>query len=207
MAQATRDDSPSTKYLKTAELMDGALLELLNEKDLDYITIKEICHRAGVSRSTFYLHYEGVADLLAESSQLLIDRLVGKFESSSERGSLVSRLKTCPEDELRLMVPAYLNPYLEFVRDNRRFFSAVVDHPDAFRLRSTYEQLEGNVFAPIFDRLLTPQKMRPYLMAFYLHGLMAIVARWIRGGCSEPVPYIAEIMQHCCIEQARREAE
>lgn len=47
--------------------MDEAFLELLGEKDFPYITVKEICSRAGVNRSTFYLHYETIEDLLAES--------------------------------------------------------------------------------------------------------------------------------------------
>ena len=53
--------------------MDAAFLELLEEKDFAYITVKEICARAGVNRSTFYLHYETIADLLAESAQHIID--------------------------------------------------------------------------------------------------------------------------------------
>ena len=47
--------------------MDEAFLILLEKKDYDYITIKEICEKAGVNRSTFYLHYETLDDLLKES--------------------------------------------------------------------------------------------------------------------------------------------
>ena len=45
-----------SKYFNTARLMDEALLILLEKKDIEYITIKEICNKAGVNRSTFYLH-------------------------------------------------------------------------------------------------------------------------------------------------------
>lgn len=47
-----------SKYFNTAIKMDKAFLELLSEKDFEYITIKDICKKAGVNRSTFYLHYE-----------------------------------------------------------------------------------------------------------------------------------------------------
>ena len=47
-----------SKYFNTAVRMDKALIELLEKKDFEYITIKEICQAAGVNRSTFYLHYE-----------------------------------------------------------------------------------------------------------------------------------------------------
>lgn len=56
-----------SKYYNTAVLMDQALLALLEKKDYDFITVKEICEKAGVNRSTFYLHYESIGDLLEES--------------------------------------------------------------------------------------------------------------------------------------------
>lgn len=46
-----------SRYFSTAVKMDRAFLELLDKKDLPFITVKEICEKAGVNRSTFYLHY------------------------------------------------------------------------------------------------------------------------------------------------------
>ena len=43
-----------------------ALLELMLEKGLDHITAKELAERAGIGRSTFYVHYESVYDALQE---------------------------------------------------------------------------------------------------------------------------------------------
>ena len=56
-----------SKYFATAARMDEAFLALLDKKNFAYITVKEICEAAGVNRSTFYLHYETMADLLSES--------------------------------------------------------------------------------------------------------------------------------------------
>ena len=60
-----------SKYFNTALRMDEALLALLEQKDLEYITVKELCRQAGVNRSTFYLHYETIGDLMNEA----LDRL------------------------------------------------------------------------------------------------------------------------------------
>lgn len=65
-----------SKYFNTALLMDEALIYLLDKKDIDYITIKEICEKAGVNRSTFYLHYESIDDLLEETMQYIIKNLL-----------------------------------------------------------------------------------------------------------------------------------
>ena len=53
-----------SKYYNTALLMNQAFIELLNKKDFEFITVKDICKKAGVNRSTFYLHYESINDLL-----------------------------------------------------------------------------------------------------------------------------------------------
>ena len=58
-----------SKYFNTALRMDEALIALLEKKDLEYITVKEICEKAGVNRSTFYLHYESIADLVNEAME------------------------------------------------------------------------------------------------------------------------------------------
>ena len=42
-----------SKYHNTALLMNQALVELLNKKDFEYITVKEICAKAG--GKSFYL--------------------------------------------------------------------------------------------------------------------------------------------------------
>lgn len=64
-------EKKTSKYYETARLMDEALLVLLEKKDFAFITIKEICAKAGVNRSTFYLHYENTNDLLAETISMI----------------------------------------------------------------------------------------------------------------------------------------
>lgn len=55
-----------SKYFNTASKMNDALISLLNKKDFEYITIKDICEVANVNRSTFYLHYSNTYELLEE---------------------------------------------------------------------------------------------------------------------------------------------
>ena len=67
-----------SKYFNTARMMDEALIELLCKKDIQYISVKEICAKAGVNRSTFYLHYETISDLLEET----IEHIQAEFQKS-----------------------------------------------------------------------------------------------------------------------------
>lgn len=84
-----------SKYFHAAARMDEALLALLETKDLAYITVKEICAQAGVNRSTFYLHYETIADLLEES----VEHMNAQFLSYMQQHdpvTFLSRLRDCP---------------------------------------------------------------------------------------------------------------
>lgn len=77
-------DKFQSKYFNTAILMDEALLLLLEKKDYQYITVKEICQKAGVNRSTFYLHYETMDDLLKEATSMINKRFYESFGSKKD---------------------------------------------------------------------------------------------------------------------------
>lgn len=82
--------------------MGEALLELLGEKDLAFITVKAICTRAGVSRSTFYLHYETIGDLLDESLLYIQEQFWAGY-----RGELGTPPDLRCADEIEQMIMAY----------------------------------------------------------------------------------------------------
>ena len=42
----------------TKRLLQDALLELLEEKSLEKITVTQVCSKADVNRSTFYAYYQ-----------------------------------------------------------------------------------------------------------------------------------------------------
>lgn len=115
-----------SKYFATAIRMDEAFLELIEKKDFAYITVKEICEKAGVNRSTFYLHYETIDDLLAESAQHIIDQFVEFMPYDT--ADFIEKLQDRPIEELYLITPAYLTPYLTYIREHRRIFRATVEH-------------------------------------------------------------------------------
>ena len=48
----------------TKEIIIQTLLELLNEKPLAKITVKDIVERCGVNRNTFYYHFRDIPDVM-----------------------------------------------------------------------------------------------------------------------------------------------
>ena len=184
-----------SKYFNTAVRMDEAFLALLEKKDFAYITVKEVCEKAGVNRSTFYLHYETVSDLLSESVSYLYSQFLNYI--TPDNAGIVARLRDCPMEELYLATPAYLTPYLSYIKDHKRLFRTAVENASALRLSETYDKMLRHVFTPILERFQVPEQDRNYIMAFYIHGLMAIITEWLEDDCGDSIDHIITVIQQC----------
>ncbi len=64
---------------RSREWMKNALLELIDEKDYEEITVSEITARAGLSRPTFYLHYKTKEEILLDYLDTIFDRILEEF--------------------------------------------------------------------------------------------------------------------------------
>lgn len=188
----TRSES---KYFATSARMDEAFLALLEEKDFAYITVKEICEKAGVNRSTFYLHYETVGDLLAESTRYIIDKLVENMPQDT--ADFFEKLQTRPLEELYLITPEYLTPYLNFVKEHRRIFRTAVEQASVLGMDDVYLALNRHVFAPILNRFHVLPSEQKYMMPFYINGLMGIINEWLKEDCKDSVEQITSVIQLC----------
>lgn len=184
-----------SRYFNTALRMDQAFLELLEKKDMEYITVKEICEAAGVNRSTFYLHYETIGDLLAESVQYMNEQFLEHMKMCGE--AFVSRIRECPLEELYLVTPAYLTPYLEYIAQNKRLFRTALKNSGSLGLGKTYRRMMRHVFTPILERFQIAEPDRPYMVAFYIHGLMAIISEWLKHDCADSISHVSAIMEQC----------
>ena len=174
-----------SKYFNTAIKMDEALITLLEKKDFEYITIKEICDTAGVNRSTFYLHYENTSDLLKETTRYIIDKHLAYYEIDQKRISL--QFETCKREELLFITDEYLVPYLTFIKDNQRLFKVSIKQFNSFNMNEVYGRMFEHIFNPILERFHVPEKERAYVMKFYLTGVFAIVMEWLDKNCSDNI--------------------
>ena len=185
-----------SRYFNTAVRFNKALLSLLENKPFEYITISEICEKAQVHRSTFYLHYENTCDLLKETTTYVLDNFTSYFSIDAE--SIVAQFANCDLEDLKFINGKYLHPYLSFIKENRRVFSAVLSQPVAFDSKAIFHRLFDNIFNPILDRFHYPRDEQNYVMMFYLNGITAIITEWLKGGCQTSIEDISAII-HICI--------
>lgn len=184
-----------SKYFNTATKMDQAFLELLEKKDFSYITVKEICAKAGVNRSTFYLHYETVEDLLSESIEYMNKQFLSHMKQDTE--VFMTRIKECPVEQLYLVTPKYLKPYLSYIQEHKRIFYTAITKASTLRLDDSYNRMFRHVFTPILDRYQVPVEDRRYMMAFYIQGMMAIITEWLKDDCKDSMEHIMAVIQQC----------
>lgn len=186
-----------SKYFNTAKKMDIAFLELLEQKDFEYITVKEICKKAGVNRSTFYLHYETISDLLSESAEYINRHFIDYMKINSV--DFMSKLNDCPIEELNLITPEYLIPYLSYIKEHKSIFKTSVKNASVLSMDKSYSAMVKYVIDPIMNRFKIPQERRNYIMSFYISGLMAIISEWLKSDCKESVENLIAIIEDCVL--------
>ena len=190
-----------SKYFNTAVKFDKALLSLLEQKSFEYITIREICEKAGVNRSTFYLHYENMRDLLQETTQYVLDQFLSYF--TVDKKSISYRFEDCDLQELMFITPQYLIPYLNFIKDNRQVFKTSLQQIGTMDLKGVYNKMFQHIFDPILKRFQFPERERTYVMKFYLMGITAIVMEWLDNNCEDSVENIVKVIVDCVMGKIR----
>ncbi len=184
-----------SKYFNTAIKMDKAFLEILEKKDFSYVTVKEICEKAKVNRSTFYLHYETLEDLLSESVEYMNEQFLTHMKHDTE--TFMTQIKDCSLDKLYLITPKYLEPYLDYIQTYKRVFYTAITKAEILRLENSYRKLFQHVFTPILERYKVPLEDRNYIMSFYIQGIMAVITEWLRKDCKDTKEHIMAVIQRC----------
>src|SRR3569833_1748989 len=67
-----KDDA---RIRRTRMQLGTALLNLVKEKPIREITVQEVLDRSGVGRSTFYLHYRDLDDLLLRQLEMFCEAM------------------------------------------------------------------------------------------------------------------------------------
>ena len=67
--------SDNRRVKMTKRMMKEALIDLMDQKPLEKITVTEICKSADVNRSTFYAYYEDISALMLEIEDEVLEHV------------------------------------------------------------------------------------------------------------------------------------
>ena len=94
----------------------------------------------------------------------------------------------------------YLTPYLNYIKEHQKVYRTALENAEVLQLEDSYSSLLQYVLTPILERYHVPEKNRRYMLAFHIHGLMAIVTEWLKTDCADPVEEIVRIMEGCVVK-------
>lgn len=101
------------RVLRTRQLLKDALIELMQEMDVDKITVNRIAERATINRVTFYLHYKDIQDML----ETMADAMAQDVERVMTRAIEQHRTE---KNEMMLL------GLLEHIAENSAFYKVVL---------------------------------------------------------------------------------
>ncbi|MFA6846158.1 MAG: TetR family transcriptional regulator, partial [Sphaerochaetaceae bacterium] len=65
----------------TRMVLKQSLLSLMKERPITKISVKELCEKADVNRTTFYAHYTAINELLQQIESELMERIRNSLSS------------------------------------------------------------------------------------------------------------------------------
>lgn len=150
---------------RTIKLIEDAFFELIQEKEVSEITVKEICAKAQISRSTFYDHYEDYFSFL-----------------KSINGQIVENLVSCTQlyhfdTDTDLAVHALLN----FMTEKRGLFSVVFHDSNNEAIRLYIEKMKP-IVVPVWLRESNLVKEEAdFIYDYFMNCSMWLLKKWFYG--------------------------
>ena len=156
-----------------------AFIQLLATKSLEDITISQLTKKAGVNRSTFYLHYLDKQDFLEQL----------KEETLSTVRMILRKETFYPKEALEAI--------LSYFQENGAFFAEIAKNP-SFRFAD-------NIRSFILGMIESTSRSRPvivaayqmperYAITMYVSGLTGLIVDWIINGTQESPQQLTKII-------------
>jgi AcrR family transcriptional regulator len=174
---------------RTHQALQEAILELVQEKPYEAITIQEITDRSDLNRATFYLHYNSKEELLAASLESHFDAVVARI------GEAVGK-RPYWEDAASTQI------VFEYVAENHELYKVLLGEKG---LGYVIHRILGYMAA--FDEAALAQHLPPGreplaplpVLAQQLAGAFFAVARWwLENGMPYSPAEMAEMMRQMC---------
>ncbi|SDW96910.1 TetR/AcrR family transcriptional regulator [Paenibacillus sp. CF384] len=175
---------------RTKDMLRSALIELIEEKGFEAITIRDLTLKAGLNRGTFYLHYHDKFDLLEQCKT----EIWSGFEACIQLADPALLIQHVERDEpYPFMVDVF-----GFLRENSDFFRVMMGPKGDPSFIVTYKELmlkhlynKLMMLQPEDQKLLVP---RDFLTAYIISANFGVVQHWLETGMVYTPREMAQIM-------------
>lgn len=174
------------RIIKTEESLRRALLELLKAKELETITISELCRLAQINRGTFYLHYRDVHGVFRHYFEVIVEDLQKAYEEPY--------LKT--NFEINRMTPEMIQIFTH-VKKYQTFYQIVF----AEKIPMTYYYLIFDTLRKFMTQSLektaelnADKSDFKYHISYHTNAIIGILIEWNRENYQMTVEELNELL-------------
>ncbi len=160
-----------------------AFLDLLKQKPMQRITVKEVCEEAGIHRGTFYAHYTDLYDLLHQIEEEMTKNL---------RHALEPLLSTENTDPLQITTAVF-----QCLQENADLCSAILgNHGEEDFVRRLLEMGREHCIKAYskYYQNATPFEIE-YFYVFASSGCIGLLRKWVEDGMLLPASTVARMAE------------
>lgn len=165
------------RFVRTEKTITKAMVELLNKNEIRDIGIDDLIYEADVNRSTLYLHYRSVEDVL----RVLEDQLISGIYSSID-----SSHNTYEEN---------IDGLLNYIAKNKKLAKAVFSS----REKPFLDKFEELVFSNFFVDFKYSKKFKvnenSMLVYAKVDSFDTIIRLWVNDGCKMKKEEVASVLK------------
>ena len=167
---------------RTKKLLTQALTELLQKKQVNEITVKELTDLADMNRGTFYMYYRDIFDMLEKIEDELFQKL-DVIAQTHEHGDPTQQVKPILLDLFR------------FIEENQEMCRVLLSpNGDMNFLHRLYEAIRERGLEIWKDQMgsLGEQEF-DYRYSFVIFGCAGMIRAWVNRSCQETDMQMAEL--------------
>lgn len=180
---------PDRRVMRTKEKFSQVLLELMEEKNIDEVTITEIVKRADFNRGTFYAHYEKKEDLLEEIVQEMFEKLTESIRKPYADLSVVD-FNAIPSSSILLF-----DHFLE----NKRFYKLMLKPSSTYNFHTKMIKELNRLFREEFEFLIietAPNIDIELFITYRIYGIIGMIQEWIESDFKNSSSYMSDQLIH-----------
>ena len=151
---------------KTKKAMLQALTKLMSKKKINSITVKELTDLADVNRSTFYLYYKDIFDMVDQIETELVNDFSEAYDEFSKKA-------TTYDDLLSFFI--YL---FEFVQTNTEMFKIFLGYDGNYAFIEKLKDAIKHCKIPLDDT--SSEVEAHYVMPFAISGCIGVIQQWLK---------------------------
>lgn len=174
---------------KTKKQLRQGLANLMSIKSINEITVKELVEEVDINRSTFYLHYTDIYDMLEKIENELMEEIMSIITFNDE--NLKDKEDSYP----------YLVKLFTMLNNNRDICKALVGpHGDMSFVAKIEEYISKNTeqySSKLFQE--ESQDDMKYIHAYCITGCVGMIKTWITDNPTDSPEHIAEVTSNMLI--------